>query len=113
MNKVVNNLLDTIQQSREEWESESARAQLSQTSSVADTQLLIAAIGTGQSLAPDQLSLSLPSVDWWFPLPPPHCPFQSPAPTDVPSTPTLPLPSSSVDWWCPLSLLSVPSPSVD
>ena len=49
MNKAVNNLLEAIQQLREEWESESARAQLSQTSSVADTQLLIAAIGTGQS----------------------------------------------------------------
>ena len=52
MNKAVNNLLEAIQQLREEWESESARAQLSQTSSVADTQLLIAAIGTGQSLNP-------------------------------------------------------------
>ena len=49
MNKVVNNLLETIHQARDDWESESARAQLGQTSSVADTQLLIAAIGTGQS----------------------------------------------------------------
>ena len=47
MNKVVNNLLESIHQARDDWESESARAQLGQTSSVADTQLLIAAIGTG------------------------------------------------------------------
>jgi len=50
MNKVVNNLLDTITQARDDWESESARAQLAQTSSVADTHQLIAAIGTGKGL---------------------------------------------------------------
>ncbi|XP_037092214.1 mediator of RNA polymerase II transcription subunit 8-like [Pollicipes pollicipes] len=61
MNKVVNNLLDSITQARDDWESESARAQLGQTSSVADTQALIAAVGTGKGLKSGPPSRSAPA----------------------------------------------------
>ncbi|XP_043223122.1 mediator of RNA polymerase II transcription subunit 8-like isoform X2 [Amphibalanus amphitrite] len=80
MNKVVNNLLDTIQQSREDWESESARAQLSQTSSVADTQLLIAAIGTGKGLKSGPSARQAPA-----PMPAP-APVQMPQVNKAPSS---------------------------
>lgn len=52
MNKVVNNLLDTVTQVRDDWAADASRCQLAQTSSLADTQALIAAVGTGKGLKP-------------------------------------------------------------
>ncbi|XP_067002972.1 mediator of RNA polymerase II transcription subunit 8 isoform X2 [Anabrus simplex] len=49
--KVVNHVWDIVSKSREEWESESgARSGTNQTSSVADTHALVAAVGMGKGL---------------------------------------------------------------
>lgn len=49
--KVVNHVWDIINKAREEWESESgSRTGQQQTSSVADTQQLVAAVGMGKGL---------------------------------------------------------------
>ena len=52
-NKVVSHVLDLVSKAREEWEMESsARAGIQQTSSMADTHLLVAAVGMGKGLMP-------------------------------------------------------------
>jgi mediator of RNA polymerase II transcription subunit 8 len=49
-NKIVNNMTDLVKNNREEWETESGRANQTQTSSMADTTSLIAAINYGKGL---------------------------------------------------------------
>lgn len=50
-NKVVSHVLDMVSKAREEWEIESSsRTGIQQTSSMADTQLLVAAVGMGKGL---------------------------------------------------------------
>lgn len=50
-NKVMNHVWDVVSKAREEWESESsARSGPQQTTSLADTHLLVAAISTGKNL---------------------------------------------------------------
>lgn len=49
--KVVSHVFDMISKSREEWEVESSsRAGVQQTSSLADTQALVSAVGMGKGL---------------------------------------------------------------
>ncbi|EDW79754.1 uncharacterized protein Dwil_GK17848 [Drosophila willistoni] len=50
-NKVVSHVLDMVTKAREEWEIESSsRTGIQQTSSMTDTQLLVAAVGMGKGL---------------------------------------------------------------
>ncbi|XP_017460770.1 PREDICTED: mediator of RNA polymerase II transcription subunit 8 [Rhagoletis zephyria] len=50
-NKVVSHVLDMVSKAREEWEIESStRAGIQQTSSMADTHALVAAVGMGKGL---------------------------------------------------------------
>ncbi|XP_064542753.1 mediator of RNA polymerase II transcription subunit 8 [Drosophila montana] len=50
-NKVVSHVLDMVSKAREEWEIESSsRTGIQQTSSMADTQLLVATVGMGKGL---------------------------------------------------------------
>lgn len=50
-NKIVNQVLEIVSKSREEWESEAgARGGTGQTSSLADTHSLVAAVGMGKGL---------------------------------------------------------------
>ncbi|BFG06314.1 mediator of RNA polymerase II transcription subunit 8 [Drosophila madeirensis] len=50
-NKVVSHVLDMVSKAREEWEIESSsRTGIQQTSSMADTQLLVAAVGMGKGM---------------------------------------------------------------
>jgi mediator of RNA polymerase II transcription subunit 8 len=49
-NKIVNNMTELVKNNREEWETESGRANQTQTSSIADTTALIAAINYGKGL---------------------------------------------------------------
>lgn len=50
-NKVVNHIYEIVSKAREEWETEtSSRAGASQTSSMADTHALVAAVGIGKGL---------------------------------------------------------------
>jgi mediator of RNA polymerase II transcription subunit 8 len=49
-NKIVNNMTELVKNNREEWETESGRANQTQTSSIADTTSLIAAINYGKGL---------------------------------------------------------------
>lgn len=50
-NKVVSHILDMISKKREEWDIESSsRAGIQQTSSMADTHVLVAAVGMGKGL---------------------------------------------------------------
>ena len=51
-NKIVNNITDLIKNNREEWETESNRHNQNQTSSLTDTNALIAAITFGKNLKP-------------------------------------------------------------
>lgn len=54
--KVVSNIHDIVSKVREEWDSDaSTRAGLQQTSSLADTHLLVAAVGNGKNLKLDQM----------------------------------------------------------
>jgi mediator of RNA polymerase II transcription subunit 8 len=49
--KVVNHVWDIVSKAREEWETESgSRSGAAQTSSVADTHALVAAVGMGKGL---------------------------------------------------------------
>lgn len=49
--KVVSHVWDTVSKAREEWEVESsARGSTQQNSSVADTHMLVAAVGMGKGL---------------------------------------------------------------
>lgn len=51
--KVVNHIYEIVSKAREEWETEtSSRAGAAQTSSMADTHTLVAAVGTGKGLKP-------------------------------------------------------------
>jgi len=51
MNKVVGHVWDMVNKAREEWESEAgSRAGAAQTSSIADTNCLVAAISMGKGL---------------------------------------------------------------
>lgn len=53
MNKVVSHVWEIVSKAREEWESEAgARAGAAQTSSVADTNALVAAVSMGKNLKP-------------------------------------------------------------
>jgi mediator of RNA polymerase II transcription subunit 8 len=55
MNKVVSHVWEIVSKSREEWETEAgSRAGAVQTSSVADTSTLVAAVGMGKGLKPPQ-----------------------------------------------------------
>lgn len=51
-NKIANNVTDLIKNNREEWETESSRHNQNQTSSLTDTNSLIAAITFGKNLKP-------------------------------------------------------------
>jgi mediator of RNA polymerase II transcription subunit 8 len=50
VNKIANNIMDLIKTSREEWDQESGQRSLSQTSSINDTNTIIAAIASGKGL---------------------------------------------------------------
>ncbi|KFM62173.1 Mediator of RNA polymerase II transcription subunit 8, partial [Stegodyphus mimosarum] len=53
INKIVNNILDTVKANRDAWENDSGqRASATQTSSLADTTALILAINCGKGLKP-------------------------------------------------------------
>ncbi|KAF4522699.1 hypothetical protein B566_EDAN012716 [Ephemera danica] len=55
MNKVVSHVWEIVSKSREEWETEAgSRAGAAQTSLVADTSILVAAVGMGKGLKPPQ-----------------------------------------------------------
>lgn len=61
--KVVSNIHDMISKVREEWDSDaSTRAGLQQTSSLADTHLLVAAVGLGKNLKIDHMPMGGPML---------------------------------------------------
>lgn len=56
--KVISNIHDIVNKVREEWDSDaSTRAGLQQTSSLADTHLLVAAVGLGKNLKFDHIPM--------------------------------------------------------
>lgn len=61
--KVVSNIHDMVSKVREEWDSDaSTRAGLQQTSSQADTHLLVAAVGMGKNLKIDHMPMGGPPM---------------------------------------------------
>ncbi|KAJ8679401.1 hypothetical protein QAD02_015188 [Eretmocerus hayati] len=62
-NKVINHIWDIANKAREEWESEtSSRSTQAQTSSSADTHLLVYAVGSGKGLKSDSVQMVQPGV---------------------------------------------------
>lgn len=51
--KVISHVYDMVNKAREEWDVESSRSGTQQTSSISDTNALVAAIGMGKGLIPD------------------------------------------------------------
>ncbi|XP_055615653.1 mediator of RNA polymerase II transcription subunit 8 [Toxorhynchites rutilus septentrionalis] len=49
--KVISHVWDIVSKAKEEWDSEASRPGIQQTSSMADTQALVAAVGLGNGLA--------------------------------------------------------------
>lgn len=61
--KVVSNIHDMVSKVREEWDTDSStRAGLQQTSSIADTHLLVAAVGNGKNLKLDHMPMGGPGI---------------------------------------------------
>jgi mediator of RNA polymerase II transcription subunit 8 len=55
-NKIVTNMIEIIKNTRDEWETESRSANQTQTSSLSDTNTLVAAINNGKGIKPLSVS---------------------------------------------------------
>lgn len=83
INKIVNNVLDTVKANRDAWENDSGqRASAQQTSSLADTGALICAITIGKGLKP---ATGSPKGQPTNPQPPPQQPNRPASGGKVPS----------------------------
>jgi len=83
INKIVNNVLDTVKANRDAWENDSGqRASAQQTSSLADTGALICAITIGKGLKP---ATGSPKCQPTNPQPPPQQPNRPASGGKVPS----------------------------
>lgn len=76
-NKIANNMIDLVKNNREEWETESGRANQPQTSSISDTNTLIAAITLGKGLKASAGSPKGPALQQQIP---PQVPQTAPTP---------------------------------
>lgn len=62
-NKVVSHVYDMVTKAREQWEIESSsRAGIQQTSSMADTHALVAAVGNGKGLKLNVMPMTVPGA---------------------------------------------------
>ena len=77
-NKIVNNMIDLMKNIREEWETDSAKANQMQTSLQNDTNSLILAIATGKGLKQSTISPKGPPVMPMQQTPPQMPPIQGP-----------------------------------
>lgn len=83
-NKIVHQMLDLVSSSREEWESEAgSRASSAQTSSLADTHLLISAVCLGKGLKTPQMKMPSAVPQGSQVQPPPQVPNLPKAPSTV------------------------------
>lgn len=60
--KVISHVYDMVNKAREEWDVDSARSGVQQTSTLSDTHALVAAIGMGKGLVPETGSSMVPPV---------------------------------------------------
>lgn len=81
-NKVVSHILDMVSKAKEEWEMESSsRGGIQQTSSMADTHALVAAVGMGKGLM-NTMPMNVPGPAGMM-VPPRHAPMSSVSPGGV------------------------------